>query len=124
MLSIDGRQRRIQIKILSLIIDGMDQSKTDIPHIINNPKVMSGAYRHETHVTGVRVHGRFTMMFIDCRQFSHDSNLTIEILLRTFHQLKVFFYWEVSNLIIHVRQCLAAGHIARSAASADGQHLS
>lgn len=68
----------------------MDQSKTDIPHIITNPKVIAGAYKLETHVTGVRVHGRFTMMFLDCGQFSHDSNLTIEVLLQVFSQLKVF----------------------------------
>lgn len=77
----------------------MDQSKTDIPHIINNPKVMAGAYKLETHVTGVKVHGRFNMMFIDCGQFSHDSNLTVEVLLRVFHQLKVFIL-EVSKIII------------------------
>ena len=73
-----------------MIIDGMDQSKTDIPHIISNPKAMAGAYRLETHVTGVKVHGRCTMMFIDCGQFSHDTNLTIEVLLRVFHHLMVF----------------------------------
>ena len=27
-------------KYLSVIIDGMDQQKTDIPHIITNPKAM------------------------------------------------------------------------------------
>ncbi len=54
----------------------MDQSKTNIPHIVNNPKVMAGAYRLETHITGVKVHGRFTMMFIDSGQFNHDTNLT------------------------------------------------
>lgn len=67
----------------------MDQSKTDIPHIINNPKAIAGSYRLETHVTGVRAHGHCTMMFIDCGQFSHDTNLTVEILLRLFHHLRV-----------------------------------
>ncbi len=67
----------------------MDQSKTNIPHIVNNPKVMAGAYRLETHITGVKVHGRFTMMFIDSGQFNHDTNLTVEVLLRVFYQLKV-----------------------------------
>lgn len=32
-------------KFLSVIIDGMDQDKTDIPHIISNPKAMSGRTR-------------------------------------------------------------------------------
>lgn len=43
-------------KYLSLIIDGMDQEKTNIPHILSNPKSMAGAYTLETHVTGVQVH--------------------------------------------------------------------
>lgn len=29
---------------LSIIIDGMDQDKTDIPHIISNPKAMAGQF--------------------------------------------------------------------------------
>lgn len=62
---------------MSIIIDGMDQSKTDIPHITTNPKVLAGAYKLETHITGVKVHGRGTVMVLDCGQFAHDSNLTI-----------------------------------------------
>ena len=74
---------------MSLIIDGMDQSKTDIPHITTNPKALSGAYKLETHVTGVKVHGHGTVMVVDCGQFAHDSNMTIDILLRTFLIYKV-----------------------------------
>lgn len=62
----------------------MDQQKTDIPHIITNPKAIAGSYRLETHITGVRAHGHCTMMLIDCGQFRHDTNLTIEALLRLF----------------------------------------
>lgn len=76
-------------KYLSIIVDGMDQSKTDIPHIITNPKAMAGSYKLETHVTGVKAHGHCTVMFIDCGEFSHDTNLTIEVLLRVFRELKV-----------------------------------
>lgn len=70
----------------------MDQDKTDIPHIINNPKAMAGSYRLETHITGIRAHGCCTLMVIDCGQFHHDTNLTIEILLQLFHLLKVHYY--------------------------------
>lgn len=59
-------------KYLSIIVDGMDQSKTDTPHIITNQKAMAGGYRLEIHVAGVRAHGHCTMMFIDCGQFSHS----------------------------------------------------
>ncbi len=74
---------------MSVIIDGMDQNKTDIPHIISNPKAMAGSYRLETHVTGIRAHGHHTMMIIDCGQFHHDTNLTIEAFLQLFRRLKV-----------------------------------
>ena len=48
-------------KYLSVIIDGMDQDKTDIPHIISKPKAMAGAYTLDAHVTGVIAHGRWQM---------------------------------------------------------------
>lgn len=83
------KSEKYPAKYLSIIIDGMDQDKTDIPHIIINPKVMAGSTTLETHITGLRAHGRCTMMMIDCGQFHHDSNLTIEVMLRTFHHLKV-----------------------------------
>ena len=70
-------------------MDGMDQNKTDIPHIISNPKALAGSYRLETHITGVQAHGHITLMLIDCGQFPHDSNLTIEALVQVFQHLKV-----------------------------------
>ena len=76
-------------KYMSIIIDGMDQDKTNIPHLISIPKALAGNYTLETHITGVRVHGRSTIMFIDCQQFPHDSNLTIELLSRVFLKYKV-----------------------------------
>ncbi len=67
----------------------MDQDKTDIPHITSNPKAMAGGYTLDTHVTGAIAHGRCTMMAIDCGDFPHDSNLTIEVIIRLLHQFKV-----------------------------------
>ncbi len=87
-------------KYMSIIIDGMDQDKTDIPHLISTPKALAGNYTLETHVTGVRVHGRCTMMFIDCKQFPHDSNLTIELLSEVFLKFKVSKYYYKSDVIV------------------------
>ncbi len=50
---------------------------------------MAGAFTLETHVTGVRAHGRKVFMAIDCNDFHHDSNLTIEVLLRVLVHFKV-----------------------------------
>ena len=76
-------------KYMSIIIDGMDQDKTNIPHLISIPKAVAGNYTLQTHITGVRVHGRSTIMFIDCQQFPHDSNLTTELLSRVFLKYKI-----------------------------------
>ena len=92
------KSEKFQDKYLSLIIDGMDQDKTDIPHIISNPKAMAGCYTLETHVTGVRVHGQCTLMVIDCGQFPHDSNLTIEAMLQLLHHLKVYMHTLYSTM--------------------------
>lgn len=102
----------------------MDQDKTDIPHIISKPKSMAGAMTLETHVTGVRAHGRCTVMAIDCGQFPHDSNLTIEILLRLFCELKV------KHMKSHVKcvdfiflLLMLTGCIAPCFVSPNGQYL-
>lgn len=86
------KSEKFPSKYMSVIVDGMDQEKTDIPHIITNPKAMSGSYKLETHVTGIRAHGHSTMMVIDCGQFPHDTNLTIQVLLQLFYRLKVLLY--------------------------------
>ena len=52
-------------------------------------KMIAGAYLLETHITGIRAHGRKTIMCLDCNDFRHDSNLTIEIILRMLVQFKV-----------------------------------
>ena len=74
----------------------MDQDKTDLPHIISNPKVLAGKYTLETSITGVCCHGRGTVMFIDCSEYPHDSNRTIEQLLQVFLKYKVCFHNFVS----------------------------
>lgn len=91
-------------KYMSLIIDGMDQAKTDIPHIISNPKAMAGSVTLETHITGVRIHGWGTTMFINCGEFHHDSNLTIDILLRVFDKFKVYTQFKIKceRTVIHL----------------------
>ena len=53
----------------------MDQNKTDIPHIITNPKALAGTYRLETHITGVRAHGHCTVWFYFSSQCIHKQHL-------------------------------------------------
>ena len=72
---------------LSLIIDGMGQSKTDLPHIITNPKLLAGCHTLSTHI---KVHGRDIFMYIVCGTLSHDTNLTLTLLLLTINKYKVY----------------------------------
>ncbi|XP_071151155.1 uncharacterized protein, partial [Mytilus edulis] len=69
-------------EIISLILDGMDQSKTDLPHYYkwNNPNGAS-SQKLKTHITGSIVHGRGKYFFMDFNQFPHDTNLTLSCLL-------------------------------------------
>ena len=73
----------------SIIIDGMDQSKTNLPHITTNPEILAGCQTLETHVKGVKVHGRDTHIYTDYRELPHDSNLTMNVLLLTLLKCKV-----------------------------------
>ncbi|XP_074653607.1 uncharacterized protein LOC141907763 [Tubulanus polymorphus] len=74
---------------LSLIIDGMYQNKTCIPHFVGpRSKEMSAAEVLKTHVTGVISHGHnFRKCYVDVLQYKHDSNLTINILVKTLWKL-------------------------------------
>ena len=91
---------------MSVIIDGMDQDKTNIPHITSNPKALAGQYTLETHVTGVKLHGRESLMFIDYNQFPHDTNLTIELLLTAFLRHKVHIPVKVIKRATFVQRSL------------------
>ena len=74
---------------ISMIIDGMDQSKTNLPHVVSNQKILSGCKLLKTHVTGVKVHGRGSHFFVDWGQFPQDTNLTLNILMQVFSDQKV-----------------------------------
>ncbi|XP_065925368.1 uncharacterized protein [Magallana gigas] len=70
-------------EILSLIIDGMDQNKTDLPHYCkwSNPSG-AGQQKLRTHITGSIVHGRGKYFFIDHGQIPHDTNLSLSCLMK------------------------------------------
>ena len=67
---------------MSIIIDGMDQSATNLPHLKKISKSTVNLWHLHTHLTGVIVHGRGSEGFLDFLQYPHDPNLTINILLK------------------------------------------
>lgn len=72
---------------MCLILDGMDQSKLLIPSLLHVAKSYSGAWKLRTHLTGVLNHGRETLAFLDVFQWPHDSNYTMNVLLRTLKRM-------------------------------------
>ena len=73
-------------KSCTIIVDGMDQAKTNIPYTKLQAKSASNLWKLRTHVTGVLVHtkspyGKIAYAFVDLLEYPHDSNLTITILM-------------------------------------------
>ena len=72
---------------MTIIIDGMDQVKTNLPQTSLIAKSQSSLWKLRTHVTGVLVHtksphGKIAYTFVDLLQYPHGSNLTITIILK------------------------------------------
>ena len=73
-------------KYLTIIIDGMEQNKTNVPLICQQTKSTQNLLRLRTHLTGALVHtkaenGKMAFAYFDLLQWPHDSNLTITVLL-------------------------------------------
>ena len=71
---------------MTVIIDGMDQAKTNIPNTRVIAKSTSGLWRLRTHVTGCLLHtqcpqGKLAYAFLDLLQWPHDSNLTVTTIM-------------------------------------------
>ena len=65
-------------RCISIIMDGMDQSKTDLPHTSTSLK--SDSNMVETKITGVLVHGRNFNCYVSEPQVKHDTNLSLTCL--------------------------------------------
>lgn len=73
-------------KYLTIIIDGMDQNKTNLPNLFPTPKAVQAVYRLQTHCTCVLAHtrcpkGKRAYAFYDICQWPQDTNLTIHALV-------------------------------------------
>lgn len=92
-------------KYLTLIIDGMDQQKTLLPHYVSQSKVstaikpnylmvnyfpiqaMSNKQQLKVQVTGVLTHGHGAFTYLQYGQYSCDSNQTITVLVKCLEQI-------------------------------------
>ena len=95
-------------KYMTIIIDGMDQAKTNLPNTKLIAKSTAALWRLRTHVTGILLHtkspcGKLAYVYVDLLQYPHDSNLTLTLLLNTIvnykdnHQLPSTLYIQMDN---------------------------
>lgn len=82
-----------------LIVDGMDQAKTNLPNTKLIAKSTSGLWRLRTHVAGVLIHskapcGKLAYAFIDLLQWPHDSNFTVTLIVKALLKFTEFVYAE------------------------------
>ena len=91
-------------KHLSMIIDGMDQDKTNVPHHWQKPKQMASVVPYKCCVIGVIVHGFEARAWVVEPFWKHDTDLTIEIIVRTLlriidagHKLAPVLYLQMDN---------------------------
>ena len=87
-------------KYICMIIDGMDQNKTNLPCLRKSAKSTSSLFRLRTHLTGVLDHtrtdgGKEAFVFMDILQWPHDSNLTTSIITRV-----LFLHKERNNGVL------------------------
>ena len=75
------RKKGIEGDSLSIIVDGMDQSKLTLPHYKLIPKDVSNFL--ETKITGVLVHGKVFDCYISEPQVRHDINLNLTCIHNT-----------------------------------------
>ena len=61
--------------LMSIIIDGMDQNSTRLPHLKIPQKI-------RTNVTGIIFHGHDSYALLDFFQWLHDPNMTCNILIK------------------------------------------
>ncbi|XP_078593186.1 uncharacterized protein LOC144871538 [Branchiostoma floridae x Branchiostoma japonicum] len=75
------KARRSPGQYMSVIIDGMDQDATLLPHYAQTTKDDHGLWRLKTQVTGALSHGeKKCYARVDHMQYPHDTNLTLNFL--------------------------------------------
>jgi hypothetical protein len=88
--------------MLSMIIDGMDQSKTYLPYVFPLSKALAGLLRLKTHITGVLMHGQLLsrLLFVDFSDIPHDPNLVCHVILQSLlalDQIPPILYLQLDN---------------------------
>ncbi|XP_062576087.1 uncharacterized protein LOC134237971 [Saccostrea cucullata] len=99
--------RRNPSQFLSIIIDGMDQSKTNLPHFTG--RLMKGVDPNsflKTHIQGVLNHGLESLdLYVDINEYMHDANLVMNIILKSSYKALLKTGFLQSTLYIQADNC-------------------
>ena len=95
------RAKGMKGEAISIIIDGMDQSKLTLPHYKLKPKDVAGFL--ETKITGVLVHGKCFDCYVSEPQVKHDSNLNLTCLHNTLMKLLKSYESGTSPRILYLQ---------------------
>jgi hypothetical protein len=68
---------------LSMVVDGADQSKYDLPHARTATHATDAATRLKLHVMGVLVHGRDSYVYTCPDRYKQGHNVTIQAIWDT-----------------------------------------
>lgn len=68
---------------MSIIIDGMDQDKSNVPRSSTNAKEIKAVEPYPFSIVGVMVHGFEYRSYVVKPTWKHDTNLTIHLLMKT-----------------------------------------
>jgi len=71
------------LRYMSIIIDGMDQDKSNVPRSSTNAKEIKAVEPYPFSVVGVMVHGFEYRSYLVKPTWKHDTNLTIHLLMKT-----------------------------------------
>ena len=108
-------------KYLTIIIDGMDQSKTNVPLLLKEPKSAQHLYWLRTHLSGAIIHtrsphGKIIYAFYDIMQWPHDSNLIFQVLNNILHDFKAklpnILYLQLDNCFRENKNRYVLGYCA------------
>ncbi|CAG0902101.1 unnamed protein product [Darwinula stevensoni] len=89
---------------VTMVVDGMDQNKTNIPRFAEEDRQAGSLPKIITHISGVMVYSRKGIRefaFVDQGEYPHDSNLCAGVILRSLlhvrHDLKSKLFLQMDN---------------------------
>jgi hypothetical protein len=79
---------KMQPRMFGIIeVDGMDQRKTEVPRMEDEPKDLSSAMRVKNHVYGILINGEYFSVIHHMDHWACDPNMTVSIVFQALSRL-------------------------------------